>query len=236
MELIFTFGITFFVFTYFLQNFFKVPSYQLTIRYFMLEKNNKIPKLILKLAKIGNGKSVTWDDLSKEEGKRVGKYYEKLRDVSSMSLTFLYSQNLVHIQLTDKSYFFPLDKSQNYLVREEVGTVDEETNVEFILYRKPAGGWFKSPILVGYLKKDHKYGFPLGERGREVEIVFEFPESLVKKTFFTKGLEDRFKLTKDSDVLGGYKNDLGDEEPHSVFIAYDQRLNNCCHFNFLIHN
>ncbi len=229
MNIIFTF-IVIFLLIYLWQSFFKVPSYQLTIRSSGLKK---IPKLILNLAKVEKDGDVTWKDLNKTEKERVIKYYEKFQNVSCTNLTFLYSQSLVHIQLTDKSYFFPLDKNQNELVNEEIGKIDDEI-VEFVLYRRPAGRWFKSPTLIGYLKKDRE--FLHDNKDKKAEVLFEFPEALVKRTFFTEGLEDKFKLKKVSDVGGGGKNELGDIEPDWLFTSYDQEHHNGSNFNFLIHS
>lgn len=227
MDIIFTF-IVIFLLLIFWHYFFKVPSYQIRISPSGLRK---IPKLLLRLAKVEKGGDVTWKDLSKTEKERVIKYYEKLQDVSSTNLTFLYSQNLVHIQLTDKSYFFPLDKNQNYLVREEIGRIDEEI-VEFVLYRRP-GGWFKSSTLIGYLKKDRE--FLHDNKDKEVQVLFEFPEALVKRSFFTQGLENTSKLKKLSDVVEGHKNELGYDQSYFLFTSYDQEHQSGSNFNFLIH-
>lgn len=227
MDIIFTFIIVFLLLIFW-HNFFKVPSYQVRITPAGLRK---IPKLLLKLAKIEKDGNVTWQDLNKIEEETMIKYYKRFEDVTSTNLTYLFNQNLVHIQLTDKSYFFPLDKNQNELVNEEIGRIDEEI-VEFVLYRSPCG-WLKSPTLIGYLKKDRE--FLHDNKDKEAEVLFEFPEALVKRTFFTEGLENKFKLKKNSDVAGGGKNELGDIEPDWLFTSYDQEHQSGSNFNFLMH-
>lgn len=230
MDTIITF-ITIFLFWYFWQSFFKVPSYQLQIGGCGFRK---IPKLLLKLAKIVKDREVAFPDLDKSENEKVMKYYEKLYDVASAHLTFLYNQNLIHIQLIDKSYFYPLDKNQNELVREEVGRIDKETTVDFVLYRK-TGGWFNSPILIGYLTKNWDFSYKHTGADRQSEILYEFPEALVRRTFFTKGLESEFNLKKLSDVVDGGKTELGYEEPYWGFTSYGQEHRNGANTNFLIH-
>lgn len=224
MEFLITIIIISVILGYILQKYFS--SHQLWIRPFGFEK---MPKLLLELAGIEKTKDASWQSLNNSDKKKVVKYYEKLRDVASIQLTFLYLQNLVHIQV-ENSYFFPLDKSQNFLVQKEIGKIGKNI-VEFVLYRKHVG-FLKSPILVGYLKKERE--FALGDdENKDIEILFEFPEALIAKAFFTKHFENKFKLKKDSDILGGYKNDLGEEEPHGTFTAYDQEYSSGCHFNFV---
>lgn len=230
MEIIFTFGIAFFVFTYFLQNFFKVPSYQLIILPSLPEKNDKVPKLLLKLVKI-NRDNVTWDNLTKEESKKVGEYYQKLEKAAWAQLTFLYNQNLVHIRSNDDNRFYPLDKWERELVHEEIGRIDKDIAVEYVLYRKK-GGWFKTPILIGYLRSGDEYS--IGDKKGEVEVIFEFPENLVKATFFTKGLENKFKLEKDVRADSSLnKNEFGDNEEY-YYVNYDQEHKSGCRFHFLV--
>lgn len=230
MDIVFTF-IVVFLLLIFWHYFFKVPSYQIRISPSGLRK---IPKLLLKLAKIEKDGNVTWQDLNKTEEVTMIKYYKRFEDVTSTNLTYLYNQNLVHIQLSDKSYFFPLDKNQNYLIHEEIGELEKDTVVDFVLYRKITG-WLKSPVLVGYLRKAHKYGFPSEYKESEVEVVFEFPEALIKRSFFTQGLENKFKLKKDSDIVEGHKNELGHDQSYFLFTSYDQEHQNGSNFNFLIH-
>lgn len=231
MELIFIFGITFFVFAYFLQNYFRVQSYQLIILPFLPESKDKVPNLLLKLAKINKGNSVTWDNLTKEEGKRVRGYYDKLEKAAWAQLTFLYSQNLVHIRSREDNRFYPLDKWERELVREQIGNVSKNIVVEYVLYRKK-GSWFRTPILIGYLREGEDV--VSADKKDEVEVIFEFPENLVKATFFTKGLENKFKLEKD--VRADYssnKNEFGDNEGY-YYVNYDQEHRSGCRFNFLV--
>lgn len=196
-----------------LNEFVKKPSRQLWIRPWGF---NKIPKLVLELAKVKQGNDVTYKDLSGDDKEKISKVQEKLDDILSIRLTFLDRDNLIHIQQTNRSYFFATDKTQRELVREELGKLDKDIHVEFVLTRRKLGR-FSSSVLVGYLIKKGEFFSPKDKE--ETEILFEFPESLINASFFTEGSAKRFGLKKFSDA-DMHKNELGDEEGFYV-VTYD---------------
>ncbi len=206
--------------------FIKTESCQLSI---FLPGFQKIPKLLLKLAKIEKDGEVTWGDLDKTEEKRLMKYNDKLMSVSYIWLTFLYNQNLIHLQLPteNRSFFIPIDKHQKELIHENIGSLDEDIDVEFVVYRQTKS-WFRSPVLIGYLKKGKKILLETEEK--EIEILFEFPETLVKRKFFTKVLENKYKLKKNT-FTESIKDDLG-HYGWINHISYDQEHKNGGLFNF----
>lgn len=227
MEIIEIIGLFIFI-GYILPFFIKTESHQLCIS---SSGFKKIPKLLLKLAKIEKDGNVTWEDLDKTEEKRLMKYYDRFRGVSYIWLTFLYNQNLIHLQLPTehRSFFVPIDKHQKELIHESIGSLDEEIDVEFVVYRQTKG-WFRSPVLIGYIKKGKKILLETEEK--EIEILFEFPEVLVKRKFFTKLLESKFGLKK-NEYADYWKNELGNEEG-IYHLSYEQEHKNGGWFNFQI--
>lgn len=201
-------------------------SLQLGLR---LDGFKKIPKLLLKLAKIEKKSDVIWKDLDVVEQKRLKKYYDKLSEVSSIELTFLYNQNLIHILVPaqNRSYFFRIDQQPKELVHESIGSLNDDIDVVFVLHRQTRS-WFRSPILTGYLKKGKKLF--LKDEEKEIDILFEFPEVLVKKRFFTKRLERKYGLTKIS-VGDAMVDELGYNED-IYYTYYDQEHKNGGCFNF----
>lgn len=187
---------------------------------------NKIPKLILKLCGIDSKKDLTYDDLTKEQKKKVSKYQEKLRTISSCFLTFLDSQKLIHVERGDRSYFMHTDHADKSLINMELGKNAKGEVVNFILYRK-SRSLFKSSVLVGYLLFEAK-------KGQETEIVFKFPEDLVRRIFFVKGLVKEFGLEEDvvADYIG--KNEMDDEE--TIYVStYEQKNLSGCEYDFWVH-
>lgn len=222
MELIFTFGIIFLL-LYFWQSLLKASSHNLRI---LGPGFNKIPKLILKLSGIASEKDLTYSDLTKEQKERVSKYQEKLRSISSCFLTFLDSQNLIHVEREDRSYFMHTDQAGKELIRMELGKTAKGEVINFILYRKKLG-LFKSSVLVGYLVNED-------EENKKAEILFKFPESLIKRNFFVKSLVKEFGLEEDVVFESTEKNEMDDNETLYV-ITYEQKKLSGCEYNFWIH-
>lgn len=212
--------------------FIRPRSPQLRIR---PEGFKKRPKLLLKLAKIEKGGN---EDLDATEEKRFIKCYRKFENVSSAQLTFLYNQRLIHVQLPaiNKSYFFPIDKHEKELIREKVGNLDDDIHVEFVLHRQKMG-WFRSPILTGYIKKSKSGGIGFWENEeKDVEILFEFPEALATGgSPFAKRLENKYKLKKDVvvDFIPKPNDDLG--YGRDIYLVdYKQEHENGGLFSFLL--
>ena len=198
-----------FLFAYLVQFFSKTPSRQLWIQLWGIKS---VPKSLLKLAKIDKNGEVSFSDLSKSENEKVGKFYEKLENAASVRLTFLYNQNLIHVQSEKQNWFFAIDTDGGQkLIEETIGELDDKTSVEYVLYRRK-GGWFKTPVLIAYLKIKKELG--QSKKEEEIEILFEFPENLVKNSIFDRSLKRKYKIKLDeNDVIADYyKNELGDDE------------------------
>lgn len=225
MDITFTFisGFIIFLLVYFWQSLFKSSSYNLRI---LGPGFNKIPKLILKLSGIDSEKDLTYSDLTKEQKETVIKYQEKLRSISSCFLTFIDSQNLIHVEREDRSYFMHTDHENKRLTNMELGKNAKGEVVNFILYRKK-GGLFKSSVLVGYLLIETK-------KGEETEILFKFPENLVRRNFFVKGLVKEFGLEEDVVFNPKEKNEIDDDETLYV-TTYEQKNLSGCEYDFWIH-
>ena len=62
---------------------------------------------------------------------------------------------------------------------------------------------------------------PLKNEEKEIEVLFEFPENLVKNPFYEETLMNIYKIKKD--VIADYhKNELGDDED-LYCVNYEQR-------------
>lgn len=228
MSTLITIGIII-LFVYFWDKIFSSSSKQFTISCWGYKK---IPKLILKIAGIhSDKKDISWKDLDKSEEQKVLKITEKFENVAFRKLTFLYNQNLIHVSSQSGAYFFPIDKENKNVVYEEVARFDENKYLTFVIHRRKRG-FFRSPVLIGYLKVDYDVHPPKKDE-EEIEILFEFPESLVSRTFFTGSLEKEFSLKKD--VVADYiqRNELGD--PEGIYYTnYDQEDKYPCNFHFQI--
>ena len=200
------------------RTFFRESSHQLLIK---VGGFSKLPKLLLLLAKINKKDSVALGELSKEEYNKILKFSEKLESVASARLTFLYSQSLINVQSKESNWFFAIDaKGGRELITETIGKLDDGTNVEYVLYRRK-GNWFKTPVLIGYLHKVNEIPMPLKNEEKEIEVLFEFPENLVKNPFYEETLMNIYKIKKD--VIADYhKNELGDDED-LYCVNYEQR-------------
>jgi len=168
-----------------------------------------VPPLLLKLAGVkALDSQLTYRDLEKNKAEmdKVYKIKEKLDSIIPFRLTYLFGQEAVHLQSQETSYLTPLSIDRNLLWVEELGLIDETHPVQFVLYRKEMG-FFRSPVLIGYLRS---LAWVLEENGKdEVEILFKFPEALITKKFFTSGLEKEFSLKKET-ITDPYQNELGD--------------------------
>lgn len=223
MDVLSLVGLILFI-SYLVQRFLRPESKQVYISY---AGSKALPKLVLKIAGVNINKSRSWEKLSSDEKKRVKDVLEKLRLITWAHLTFLSSQNLIHVRLQDRSYFLPLDHQDNDFVTEELGTIGKDTPVQFVLNRRKRG-MFKSPILTGYLATSQEFR----EGKKEVEILYEFPEDLINKSFFTNGMKESFNLEEDT-IADYHTNDLGDGEGiHHQ--AYDQKHNSGSMFRFQV--
>jgi hypothetical protein len=111
---------------------------------------------------------------------------------------------------------FQTDKWYKTIYLEEVMRLDEDNYLAFGIYRRK-GTFFKSPVLVGYIKMVNEISIDDSSQ----EVVFEFPEKLINKCFFTGYLEKQFSLKKD--VVADYldKNEFGDSD-EIYYTIYDQ--------------
>lgn len=211
--------------------FFRESSHQLSIDGYLYQR---FPKLLLELAKINKGGDFSFGDLSKEEGKRLRKYTDKLNNCASVRLTFLYLQNLIHVQSEELNWFFAIDSNGGgNLVQETIGKIDDKTDVEFVLYRRK-GNLFKSPVLVGYLHRVNEYGL-LKDEDKKVEVLFEFPENLITSIFLRKILMSIYKIKKDDIFVGPSKNELGDD--NTIYcINYKQERDGDGGFEFRVYH
>lgn len=221
--MVYTVGLIVFIF-YLAQRFLRPESKQIYISY---AGSRSLPKLVLKVAGINKIKATKLEKLSSVDKRKVKVILERLRSITWANLTFIDSQNLVHVRLQDKDYFLPLDREDNDLVTERLGLVGKEVLVEFTLHRRKQG-WLKSPLLTGYLVSS--YGLKPGEK--ELEILYEFPEDLITRLFFIGSLKKRYNLQEDG-IADYHTNDLGDGE--GVYHkAYDQEHRNGSNFRFQV--
>lgn len=151
-------------------------------------------------------------------------------NASSLRLTFLYNQNLIHVQEDTRSWFFPMDKGLTDIIREEIGRIDKGIYVEFVVHRR-TGGWLRTPVIIGYLRKQRDIGL-LENEENEMEILFEFPEAIIHGNFFNKRYISKYDLKEFTDLSYG-KNDFGNDEGFSIR-TYDQRYKNGSRFYFQV--
>lgn len=164
---------------------------------------HKIPKVILELANINKNNIGFYTELSKDEQEKYTKIYEKLHETIFCTLNYIRSHNLIHIQKADRSYFHKISNNDRYLIDDEIGELPKNRELRYVLYRKD-NGLLRGSTLTGYfiIKRKHL-------EKEEVIRLFEFPEMLITRRFFTKGLQKKYQLKED--VVADYieKDDLG---------------------------
>lgn len=183
-----------------IENIFKYSNHQMNISLYGI---HKIPKIILELAKINKNNIGYYTELSKEEQEKYTKIYDKMNNAIYCTLTYIRSHNLIHIQKDGRSYFYKISDNDRYLIYEEIGKLPDGKEVNYVLYRKD-NGWLRGSVLIGYLLKRT----PLGKE--EVMLpLFKFPERLITKRFFNKGLLRKYKLKEDTVADYLNKDELG---------------------------
>lgn len=162
---------------------------------------NSIPKLLLNLANINKNENVSYDSLTKDEKRKFEKTYEKIKNSIFCTLTYIGSDNLIHVKKVNNDYFYKTSDSDRYLIYEELEEL-KDYKIYYVLYRKD-NGWLRGSMLTGYLlrRKNHEK--------EEVVPLFKFPERIMRWSFFTKGLQNKHHLKED--VVADYidKDELG---------------------------
>lgn len=184
------------------ESFFKFSNDQVGIAFMGFYK---IPKVVLELAGINKGSDTPWDDFTKEEKERFQKINEKIHNAVFSTLTYIRSHNLIHVQKKDQSYFHKITDDNRYLIYEKLGELPNKSEVYYVLYRRD-NGWLRGANLIGYLLKS--YGWACPEK-KEVTKLFEFPEKLITKRFFTRGLQKKYNLKGDFSADYLEKDELG---------------------------
>ena len=199
METFLTIVAVIFLIQFVFRGIFKGSVHQINISFYGL---NKIPKALLELANINKDHDTSYNDLTKEEQGKFDKIHEKLHDAVWCTLTYVDSHDLIHIQKPKSSSFHKVSKDDPCLIHEELGEL-KESELHYVLYRKD-NGFLRGSVLIGYLLKQKR----LGEK-EEVIPLFEFPERLMRWRFFTKGLQNKYKLKEDTVADYIDKDELG---------------------------
>lgn len=167
-------------------------------------RGDLIPKVIFKLAGIQKNTDAKFEDLTKEEQKKLFVAWDKTDKAIYSNLTFFPSHNMIHVQKSDRCYFYKISDTDRYVIYDKIGDLPDKNELYFVLYRK-SNGWLRSATLIGYLLKRKQF---LGSE-EEVTPQFKFPETLIKRRFFTKGLQKQYHLKED--IVADYisKDELG---------------------------